>query len=43
MSAESDCSSYTANLSQYNDCMERVDANFRAYERQKRLEGEGGD
>ena len=42
MSAENDCSSYSANLSQYNACMERVDANFRAYEQQKRFEGEGG-
>jgi len=35
MGAENDCAQYSAHLSQYNDCMERVDANFRAYEQQR--------
>mgnify|MGYP001825195935 CR=1 FL=1 len=40
--AENDCAQYSANLSMYNDCMQRVDANFRAYEQQKRLSEEDG-
>ena len=37
MGAENDCAAQSATPSQYNDCMERVDANFRAYEQQKRI------
>ena len=37
MGAENDCAHHSASPSQYNDCMERVDANFRAYEQQKRI------
>ena len=43
MGSEKDCARYSAHLSQYNDCMARVDANFRAYEERKRLsEDDGG-
>lgn len=42
MGAENDCSRYSANLSQYNECMARVEAEFRAYEQERRLSEKGG-
>ena len=39
--AENDCARLAPHLAEYNACMERVDAEYRAYELQRKLEDEG--
>lgn len=38
--AEHECASHSAHLADYNACMERVEAEYRAYELQRKLEDE---
>ncbi|MEJ2401352.1 MAG: hypothetical protein P8Y52_08155 [Xanthomonadales bacterium] len=43
MGAQQQCASHSANLAQYNACMERVDSDWRDYERHRdQPERDGG-
>jgi len=42
MGAEHECGQTSASLAQYNACMQRVDADYREYEKRKRAEGRDG-
>jgi len=38
--AQHECSAHSANLAQYNECMERVEAFYREYEAHRKLNGQ---